>query len=138
MTTSPEVNATSVPASRRKPTVAEPRRTDSPELIAESSGFVSVALHSPVDGTVTAIDLFDHRYYSRKKRAGIVIEVGKVKDAWIDLAEPQIYYLEAEGDGRSIMVPFDFGSNYVEVTAGAQHARKARLYRQTEFQIAVA
>ncbi len=30
------------------------------ELIAEPAGFVSVGLHSPVDGTVTAIDLFDH------------------------------------------------------------------------------
>lgn len=30
------------------------------ELIAEPVGFVSVGLHSPVDGTVTAIDLFDH------------------------------------------------------------------------------
>lgn len=30
------------------------------EIIAEPGGFVSVALHSPVDGTVTAIDLFDH------------------------------------------------------------------------------
>ncbi|TNE63145.1 MAG: electron transport complex subunit RsxC [Bacteroidetes bacterium] len=30
------------------------------EMIAEPGGFVSVGLHSPVDGTVTAIDLFDH------------------------------------------------------------------------------
>ena len=30
------------------------------ELIAEAAGLVSVALHAPVDGTVVAIDLFDH------------------------------------------------------------------------------
>ena len=30
------------------------------EMIAEPVGFVSVGLHSPVDGTVKAIDLFDH------------------------------------------------------------------------------
>jgi len=42
---------------------------------------------------------------------------------------------EVENYGYDFMVPFDFGSNYVEVTAGAQHARKARLYRQTEFQM---
>ncbi|MCB9301600.1 MAG: electron transport complex subunit RsxC [Lewinellaceae bacterium] len=30
------------------------------ELIAEPVGFVSVGLHAPVDGTVTAIGLFDH------------------------------------------------------------------------------
>jgi electron transport complex protein RnfC len=29
------------------------------EMIAEPGGYVSVALHAPVDGTVTAIDLFD-------------------------------------------------------------------------------
>ena len=38
------------------------------------------------------------------------VEVGKVTDAWIDLAEPQIYYLEVAAGGRSIMVPFDFAS----------------------------
>ena len=31
------------------------------ELIAEPVGFVSVGLHSPVDGTVTAIELVDHQ-----------------------------------------------------------------------------
>lgn len=36
------------------------------------------------------------------------VEVGKVTDAWIDLAEPQIYYLEVAGAGRSIIVPFNF------------------------------
>lgn len=30
------------------------------ELIAEPVGFVSVGLHAPVDGVVTAVDLFDH------------------------------------------------------------------------------
>jgi len=36
------------------------------------------------------------------------VEVGTVKDAWIDLAEPQIYYLEVAGAGRTFLVPFDF------------------------------
>ncbi len=30
------------------------------EMIAESEGYVSVALHSPVTGTVSAVDLFNH------------------------------------------------------------------------------
>lgn len=30
------------------------------QMIAEPVGFVSVGLHSPVDGTITAIDLFEH------------------------------------------------------------------------------
>lgn len=38
------------------------------------------------------------------------VEVGKVKDAWIDLAEPQIYYLEVQTDTRSLLVPFNFAS----------------------------
>ena len=40
--------------------VREGQRVRRGELIAEPVGFVSVGLHSPVDGTVTAIDLFDH------------------------------------------------------------------------------
>jgi len=35
-------------------------------------------------------------------------EVGKVSDAWIDLAEPMIYYLEVATGTRSVMVPFHF------------------------------
>lgn len=39
-------------------------------------------------------------------------DVGTVSDLWIDLAEPQIYFLEVstggEEDGRSVMVPFGF------------------------------
>lgn len=38
------------------------------------------------------------------------VEVGKVTDAWIDLAEPQIYYLEVLAGARSIIVPFNFTS----------------------------
>lgn len=42
------------------------------------------------------------------------VEVGKVTDAWVDLSEPMIYYLEVAGDGeaagekRSFLVPFSF------------------------------
>ncbi|MCB0572845.1 MAG: electron transport complex subunit RsxC [Phaeodactylibacter sp.] len=43
-----------------KPVVKEKQRVRRGELIAEPSGFVSVGLHSPVDGTVTAIGLFAH------------------------------------------------------------------------------
>lgn len=35
-------------------------------------------------------------------------QVGTVSDLWIDLAEPQIYYLEVSGDERSYIVPFGF------------------------------
>ncbi|MDJ0939122.1 MAG: photosynthetic reaction center subunit H [Woeseiaceae bacterium] len=34
--------------------------------------------------------------------------VGKVSDLWIDLAEPQIYFLEVSGESGSTMVPFGF------------------------------
>lgn len=36
------------------------------------------------------------------------VEVGKVSDAWIDLAEPMIYYLEVATGERSVMVPYHF------------------------------
>ncbi len=42
------------------PVVKEGQKVRRGELIAEPGGFVSVGLHAPVDGTVTAIDLFDH------------------------------------------------------------------------------
>ncbi len=35
-------------------------------------------------------------------------KVGDVTDAWIDLAEPQIYYLEVATDSGSKLVPFGF------------------------------
>ena len=39
-------------------------------------------------------------------------QVGTVSDLWIDLAEPQIYFLEVatggDGGGRTVMVPFGF------------------------------
>ena len=40
---------------------------------------------------------------------------------------------DVENYGWDITVPLDWGRSYIEVTAGAQHARKARIYRQTEF-----
>lgn len=43
-----------------RPVVRKGQEVRRGDLIAEPGGFVSVALHSPVDGTVTAIDLFDH------------------------------------------------------------------------------
>jgi electron transport complex protein RnfC len=43
-----------------KPIVKKGQRVKRGERIAEAGAFVSVALHSPVDGVVTAIDLFDH------------------------------------------------------------------------------
>jgi len=35
-------------------------------------------------------------------------QVGTVSDLWIDLAEPQIYFLEIAADGGSLLVPFGF------------------------------
>ncbi len=43
-----------------RPVVREGQRVRRGELIAEPAGFVSVGLHAPVDGTVTAIGLFGH------------------------------------------------------------------------------
>ena len=43
-----------------KPIVKKGEKVKRGQKIAEPEGFVSVALHSPVDGTVTAIDLFTH------------------------------------------------------------------------------
>ncbi len=43
-----------------KPVVQKGQKVRRGEMIAEPAGYVSVALHSPVDGTVTAIDLFEH------------------------------------------------------------------------------
>ena len=43
-----------------KPLVQVGQRVQRGEMIAAPGGFVSVALHSPVDGWVKAIDLFDH------------------------------------------------------------------------------
>lgn len=55
--------------------------------------------------------------------------VGTISDLWIDLAEPQIYFLEAtpsgEG-GRSIMVPFGFA----EIDKQANTIRVNALYSQ--------
>jgi electron transport complex protein RnfC len=43
-----------------KPIVEKGQSVKRGERIADPGGFVSVALHSPVDGIVKAIDLFDH------------------------------------------------------------------------------
>ena len=43
-----------------KPIVKKGDKVKRGQKIADPEGFVSVALHSPVDGTVTAIDLFTH------------------------------------------------------------------------------
>jgi Na+-translocating ferredoxin:NAD+ oxidoreductase subunit C len=43
-----------------KPLVREGQKVRRGEMIAEPGGYVSVALHAPVDGVVEAIDLFDH------------------------------------------------------------------------------
>lgn len=47
-------------------------------------------------------------------------QVGVVTDMWIDLAEPQIYFLEVQTDGedggRSLLVPFGFAE--IQKTAG--------------------
>jgi electron transport complex protein RnfC len=43
-----------------KPIVKKGQTVTRGEKIAESSGFVSVALHAPVDGTIADIDLFTH------------------------------------------------------------------------------
>jgi electron transport complex protein RnfC len=42
-----------------KPLVTKGQKVGRGEIIAEANGFVSVALHSPVDGTVTDIGLYD-------------------------------------------------------------------------------
>ncbi len=52
--------------------------------------------------------------------AGDGVEVGKVADLWIDLAEPQIYFLEVErAAGGRAMVPFGFA----EIDKGADVIR---------------
>lgn len=53
-------------------------------------------------------------------------EVGTVKDLWIDLAEPQIYFLEVSmsDDGRAVLVPFGFA----EIDKGAQVIRVNVIY----------
>jgi len=38
------------------------------------------------------------------------VEVGTVTDAWIDLAEPMIYFLEVDAGERSFMLPFHFAN----------------------------
>ena len=43
-----------------KPVVKKGQQVKRGELIAQSGGFVSVALHAPVDGTVMDIDLYEH------------------------------------------------------------------------------
>ena len=43
-----------------KPIVKEGQKVRRGERIADAGGFVSVALHAPVDGIVVAIDLFDN------------------------------------------------------------------------------
>ena len=46
--------------------------------------------------------------------------VGTVSDLWIDLAEPQIYYLEVGGEGQSTLIPFGFaelGDDVIKVNA---------------------
>lgn len=43
-----------------KPLVKKGQRVRRGQQIAEAGAYVSVALHAPVDGTVTDIDLFDH------------------------------------------------------------------------------
>ena len=53
--------------------------------------------------------------------------VGTISDLWIDLAEPQIYFLEATASGeggRSIMVPFGFA----EIDKQANKIRVKALY----------
>lgn len=53
--------------------------------------------------------------------------VGTVRDLWIDLAEPQIYFVEvATGDGGTAMVPFGFA----EIDKAAQTIRVNAIYSQ--------
>ena len=40
---------------------------------------------------------------------------------------------DVENYGWDATVPLDWGRSYIELSGGAQHARKARVYRQTEF-----
>jgi len=42
---------------------------------------------------------------------------------------------QVENYGWSAMIPFDFGSQYVELSGGWDHARKARTYQQTQFSL---
>ncbi|MEM6511507.1 MAG: photosynthetic reaction center subunit H [Pseudomonadota bacterium] len=51
-------------------------------------------------------------------------EVGKVSDIWIDLAEPQIYFLELDTSHGSRLVPFGFA----EIDKGASKIRVNALY----------
>jgi photosynthetic reaction center H subunit len=51
-------------------------------------------------------------------------QVGTVSDCWIDLAEPQIYYLEVDHGGRNVLVPFGFA----EIDKGAGRIRVNAIY----------
>lgn len=56
-----------------------------------------------------AVDERDPDPRGMKVIAGDGVEVGVVDDCWIDLAEPQIYYLEVNlGSGGKAIVPFGF------------------------------
>lgn len=53
--------------------------------------------------------------------------VGTVRDLWVDLAEPQIYFMEvAMGDSGTAMVPFGFA----EIDKAAQTIRVNAIYSQ--------
>ncbi len=42
---------------------------------------------------------------------------------------------EVDNYGWSVMVPFDFGDSYLELSGGWDHAPKARTYRQSQFSL---
>ena len=42
---------------------------------------------------------------------------------------------EVEDYGWSAMIPFEFGSNYVEVSGGGGNSQKARVYKQSQFSL---
>lgn len=52
------------------------------------------------------------------------VQVGTIKDAWIDLSEPMIYYLEMDAGDRSVIIPFHFA----DVDKSKQEIRVDVLY----------
>lgn len=82
-------------------------RSDEPELTLEGKPRI-VPMRSDASLEVDSRDV-DPRGMPLVAADGE--QVGTVSDLWIDLAEPQIYFLEVTADGgRSIMVPFGFAS----------------------------
>ena len=98
-------------------------RSDTPELTLDGKPRI-VPMRTDASLAVDSRDL-DPRGMDLVAADGET--VGTISDLWIDLAEPQIYFLEATASaegGRSIMVPFGFA----EIDKRANQIRVNALY----------